>query len=66
VWDGDKEHVLSEKTLHMRVDYSPFEGRKVRGAPTHVLSRGKVVVENGKYVGKAGDGRFMKRSTFSL
>lgn len=66
VWDGEKRHVLSEKTLHMRVDYSPFEGREVVGAPTHVLSRGKVVVENGKYVGKKGDGRFVKRSTFNL
>jgi dihydropyrimidinase len=66
VWDGEKKHVLSEKTLHMRVDYSPFEGREVVGAPTHVLSRGKVVVENGKYVGKMGDGRFVKRGTFNL
>ena len=66
VWDGEKEHILSEKTLHMRVDYSPFEGRVVRGAPSHVLSRGRVVVENGSYAGKMGDGRFMKRSTFGL
>jgi dihydropyrimidinase len=66
VWDGEKKHVLSQKTLHMRVDYSPFEGREVTGAPTHVLSRGKVVVQNGSYLGKKGDGRFVKRSTFAL
>jgi dihydropyrimidinase len=66
VWDGEKRHVLSDKTLHMRVDYTPYEGREVVGAPTHVLSRGKVVVENGRYVGKKGDGRFVKRSTFNL
>ncbi|HEY8075342.1 MAG TPA: dihydropyrimidinase, partial [Labilithrix sp.] len=66
VWDGEKRHVLSEKTLHMRVDYSPYEGREVVGAPTHVLSRGRVVVENGQYVGKKGDGRFVKRGTFNL
>jgi dihydropyrimidinase len=66
VWDPDKEHVLSQETLHMRVDYSPFEGRVVRGAPTHVLSRGKVVVENGSFLGKAGDGHFIRRGTFSL
>jgi dihydropyrimidinase len=66
VWDPDKRHTLSEKTLHMRVDYSPFEGREVVGAPTHVLSRGKVVIEDGKYVGRQGDGRFVKRSTFAL
>jgi dihydropyrimidinase len=66
VWDGEKRHVLSEKTLHMRVDYSPFEGREVVGAPTHVMSRGKIVVEGGKYVGKMGDGRFVKRTQFAL
>ncbi len=66
VWDGEKRHTLSQKTLHMRVDYSPFEGREVVGAPTHVLSRGKIVVEDGAYKGKKGDGRFVKRSTFSL
>jgi dihydropyrimidinase len=66
VWDGDKEHTLSQKTLHMRVDYSPFEGQKVKGMATHVLSRGKVVVEQGSYVGTKGDGRFVKRGTFAL
>ena len=54
VWDPEKRHVLSDKTLHMRVDYSPYEGREVVGAPTHVLSRGKVVVENGQLPGKEG------------
>ncbi len=33
VWDGEKKHVLSDKTLHMRVDYTPYEGREVTGAP---------------------------------
>jgi dihydropyrimidinase len=66
VWDGEKKHVLGLETLHMRVDYSPFEGREVVGAPTHVLSRGKVIVEDGKYLGKKGDGRFFKRGTFNL
>jgi dihydropyrimidinase len=66
VWDGEKRHTLSEKTLHMNVDYSPYEGLQVTGGPTHVLSRGHVVVENGNYLGKMGDGRFQKRSTFTL
>jgi dihydropyrimidinase len=66
VWDPDRRHVLSEKTLHMRVDYSPFEGKEVIGGPTHVLSHGRVVVEHGQYVGRKGDGKFVKRSTFAL
>ncbi len=61
VWDPERRHTLSVKTLHHRVDYTPYEGREVVGAPTHVLSRGKVVVEGGKFVGRKGDGRFIKR-----
>ena len=61
VWDPEKRHKLSVETLHQRVDYTPYEGREVVGAPTHVLSRGKVVVEGGKFVGRKGDGRFVKR-----
>jgi dihydropyrimidinase len=66
VWDGEKRHTLSEKTLHMRVDYTPYEGREVTGAATYVLSRGRLVVENGRYLGKKGDGAFVKRGTFAV
>ncbi|WP_394829270.1 dihydropyrimidinase [Pendulispora albinea] len=66
VWDPNKKHVLSQKTLHMRVDYSPYEGQEVTGGASYVLSRGNVIIEDGKYVGKKGDGRFVKRSTFGL
>src|SRR5438105_2175446 len=61
VWDPEKKHTLSARTHHMRVDYNPYEGREVAGAPTHVLSRGKVIVENGKFTGRKGDGRFLRR-----
>jgi len=66
VWDPEKRFTLSQKTLHMKVDYSPFEGQVVVGRPTHVLSRGKLVIDGDKYVGKKGDGQFVRRSTFSL
>src|SRR5207244_1113624 len=41
VWDPNKELTLGVKTLHMRVDYSPYEGRKVKGAPSVVMQRGR-------------------------
>jgi dihydropyrimidinase len=68
VWDPEKEHVLSQKTLHMRVDYSPFEGRKIVGAPSAVLSRGETIIEHGAWVAakKQGRGQFVKRGTFNL
>jgi dihydropyrimidinase len=62
VFDPNRKQKLSAKTLHMKVDYNPYEGREVTGAADTVLSRGKVVVENGKFVGRAGAGSFLKRS----
>src|SRR5579862_2762860 len=61
VFDPNAEHVISAKTHHMRVDYSMFEGVRVKGAPKVVLSRGRTLIENGKFVGKAGAGEFIKR-----
>ncbi|MBI4470756.1 MAG: dihydropyrimidinase [Acidobacteria bacterium] len=61
VFDPDREQVISAKTHHMRVDYSAYEGWKVKGVPETVLSRGRVVIANGNYIGKPGDGRFVKR-----
>ncbi len=66
VWDPEKKHTLSVKTLHMRVDYSPLEGREVTGFPSVVMQRGKVLAKDGKFLGKAGDGKFLRRGTFNL
>jgi dihydropyrimidinase len=38
-----------------------FEGTQVKGVTKTVLSRGRVIVENGKFVGKVGAGEFVKR-----
>jgi dihydropyrimidinase len=65
LFDPDAEHVISAKTHHMRVDYSMFEGIKVKGMPKTVLSRGRAVIENGKFVGKAGSGEFVRRQTYA-
>ncbi len=43
-------------------DYHPYEGFEVKGRPVHVLSRGELVVEDGRFVGRAGAGRFVERS----
>lgn len=63
VFDPNREQIISAKTHHMHVDYSAYEGRKVRGVTEVVLSRGNVIVENGEFKGKAGDGKFLKRGT---
>jgi dihydropyrimidinase len=62
VFDPNRTQTLSAKTLHMKVDYNPYEGREVTGVSETVLSRGKVIVENGKFTGKAGSGSFLRRN----
>jgi hypothetical protein len=50
IFDPKREHTISAKTHHMRVDYSMFEGMKVTGMPDVVLSRGRVLVEGEKFL----------------
>jgi dihydropyrimidinase len=64
IFNPGREETISAKTHHMRVDYSAYEGRTVRGVTETVISRGNVIVENSVFKGTAGAGRFLKRSTF--
>src|ERR1700726_484520 len=64
IFDPKRKHTISAKTHHMRVDYSMFEGIQVTGMPDVVLSRGRVVVEGEKFMGRAGQGEFLRRATY--
>ncbi len=66
VFDPNVERTISASTHHMRVDYSAYEGRKVRGLPEVVLQRGNVLVKDGEFHGAPGQGRFVPRSRISL
>jgi dihydropyrimidinase len=50
-----------EKSHHMNMDYSAYEGFEIDGHVDTVLSRGKVVVDDNQYLGAKGDGRYLKR-----
>jgi dihydropyrimidinase len=61
VFDPGYRGKISAKTQHMNVDYNVFEGWKIEGRPSIVTVRGEVVVRDGKFVGKVGRGKFLKR-----
>ena len=65
IFDPNREQTISAETHHMRVDYSAYEGWRVKGVTETVLSRGRVIVENNEFKGKAGAGRFIKRGAFT-
>jgi dihydropyrimidinase len=62
VFDPEKKVRLAARSLHMKVDYNPYEGREVTGATDTVVSRGRVIVEHGTFTGRAGAGSFLRRS----
>jgi dihydropyrimidinase len=49
------------RTHHMRMDYSAWEGYEIDGHVDTVIARGKVIVDSNTYLGKPGDGRFVRR-----
>lgn len=68
VFDPRQKFTITQKKLHMNVDYTPYEGMEMTGMPWQVYSRGKKVAEWRKdrvhFVGELGHGRFVKREPF--
>ncbi|OJU26591.1 MAG: hypothetical protein BGN89_20550 [Alphaproteobacteria bacterium 64-6] len=46
--------------LH-QTDYTPWEGHEINAWPVLTMLRGTVKVEDGRYLGKPGDGEYLKR-----
>lgn len=63
VVDPDAEVEIDAARLHSAVDYSPYQGLRVRGFPAWTLSRGEVIVERGEPVAQRGRGRLAERGT---
>jgi dihydropyrimidinase len=61
IWDPDLEVTVTWDLLHDNVGYTPYEGRKLRGWPVTVLSRGRVAVEDGELKVERGSGQFLSR-----
>ena len=63
VYDPAAQQTISAETHHMNVDYSAYEGKQITGQVETVLSRGLPVIDGRAYTGRAGHGRFVRRST---
>ncbi len=59
VFDPDAEWTISPSVLHMNTDFSPYDGRTVRGAVVTTVSRGEIVYTDGECLGKRTRGRFV-------
>jgi dihydropyrimidinase len=61
IFDPNEEHTLSVKTHHMNVDYSAYEGWKVKGKCKQTILRGNLAIDHGVVKIKKGYGQFIKR-----
>ena len=59
--DPAAKKTLTFDMLHENTDYTPYEGMPITGYPVMTISRGEIIVENGRFTGLAGRGRFLKR-----
>ena len=64
LWDPQATKTLSAKTQHSKGDFNVFEGRHVRGLPSHTVSQGKLVYVQGDLRAERGVGRYIKRPAF--
>jgi dihydropyrimidinase len=62
IFDPEKEVTVSVEDLHSNTDYSVYEGMTMHGAVIKTISRGKVIVDEGQFVGSQDHGRFVKRT----
>ncbi|MGF1514513.1 MAG: dihydropyrimidinase [Elainellaceae cyanobacterium] len=62
LFDPSARHTLSASTHHSNVDYSLFEGREVQGKVQKVFLRGECIVDGNEWLGRAGMGRYLRRS----
>jgi dihydropyrimidinase len=61
VFDPEKKQVVQPEILHSNVDYSPYIGMEIQGWPEITISRGRVLLKDGKFQGKKDWGKFIPR-----
>gem|GEM_PF-2310091 len=61
VWDPGKKLRITKDLVHDQTGYTPYDGRELTGWPVTVISRGDVIVEDGKLNAARGRGQFLAR-----
>ena len=62
IWDPERALTITADLVHDNTGYTPYEGRKLQGWPVTVISRGQIIIENGRLNAERGRGRFIART----
>ena len=63
VYDPKIDFTITNSLMHSDSDHTIWEGIKLKGYPIMTFSRGRLVYENGKFLGEKGWGKFVKRAS---
>ncbi|HEY7035320.1 MAG TPA: dihydropyrimidinase [Thermomicrobiales bacterium] len=61
IWDSNQTKLVRAADFQSNADYSPYEGWEVTGWPATTISRGEIVFDDGRILGKLGRGRLPRR-----
>src|SRR5947199_1812519 len=59
IWDPRKQVTVRAADIHDNVGYTPYEGMQLQGWPVTVISRGRIVIDEGKLQAERGSGMFL-------
>ncbi|SHI12372.1 dihydropyrimidinase [Sporobacter termitidis DSM 10068] len=62
VYDPKKDFTISVSNMHSDYDHTIWEGKTLHGYPVQTYVRGRLVYDNGAFVGQPGYGEFVKRA----
>lgn len=62
IYDPEKSFTVSVSNMHSDYDHTIWEGKTMKGYPVATYVRGKLVYQDGEFVGTPGYGQFVKRS----
>jgi dihydropyrimidinase len=66
IWNPNKEFTYGIKYSQQRTDYNLYEGWKLKGIIEKVFLRGKLIVDDQKWLGNRGDGRYIQRGEITI
>lgn len=65
IWNPTQQVTYGANDLHDNVGYNPWQGHTVTGWPEHVILRGQTLVQDGKFLGTPGCGKWIARPTLA-
>jgi dihydropyrimidinase len=66
LWDAGKKVKYGQKIAQHRTDYNLYENWELTGFPVKVFLRGKMIVDQGKWLAKPGSGKFLRASAHNM